>query len=289
MHEVVAPAERVAAARHNVRDGPHVAPVGQLDLELPLDPVEEGRHRVGRELVAAHVLAPCAGVGEALFVVYSPRKLLSVPWLGCLVVDGAERSRVPEAQDAPSGSGSWLFRRLTQRVMRAAGLDWHRRWMKSPEDLPSRAERFVEPGWRGSSRFARSMLANDERRLTEIRDLRRRNYQRLSGYVERSDLMVPLFARLPDDGCPYVFPVRVHAEIERVLGELKSVGVPASRWPDLPLEVLAEPARHRMAIALARTLMLLPIHHGLSISDIDTIGGHLVRIRASAQGVACAS
>ena len=236
---------------------------------------------------AAHVIAPCDGVGEADFVVYSPRKLLSVPDIGCVIVKNGIADGPPTRYQG-RGAWRWATRRLAQRLLRAMHVNWHRRWPLSDE-LP-RSQRTVRGQRVAASDFARRMLAVEEESLPAIRDRRRRNYLRLAEYVRRSNFFELLFADLPDDVTPYVLPVLVPVEIERVVRAFRSSGTPASRWPDLPLEVIDGAESFREAIALSNTLVLLPIHQGLSDYDIDSIGAQVLSISASVpHGDDCAS
>jgi hypothetical protein len=221
---------------------------------------------------AAHALGPCRGIGQAPLVVYSPRKVLAVSWVGCLV---DETGRTPEEGKQHEGVGVWLFKRVVQRILRALHLHWHHRWAERRDEVENAN---VVPGWHGSGRIARGLLALDEERIDEVRERRRSHYLRLERYVQRVNFLAPLLFRLPDDACPFAFPTVVSGPIDRVLRSLRSAGIPASLWPGLPHEILRNPEQYGRAIALSQSLMLLPIHHGLSDSEVDVIGERLLAL-----------
>ena len=124
----------------------------------------------------------------------------------------------------------------------------------------------------------------NERNLDEVAQLRRLNYSRLSGWLDEPNMIRPVFGSLPDGVCPYAFAVTVITGAGGVCEELQAAGVPASRWPDLPPEVLACPDEHAVAIDVYNRLLLLPINQGLDAGHIDYVGRKIQSIMGGASG-----
>ncbi|HSP16229.1 MAG TPA: hypothetical protein VLV78_15890 [Thermoanaerobaculia bacterium] len=226
---------------------------------------------------AAHVLAPVSPIGAAPIAIYSPRKLLSVPPIGCIAVAPALASAIPQAGRGGEGEAAmWIARRLVQKALRMSGISWH--WLWRNRHAPAEADRIAnDAALTAPTAFARRMLAVESRRLDQTRTLRRRNYQLLADFVDRAPGLAPLFDHLPDGVCPYAFPLRALGGAQPVVQSLQSMGIPASRWADLPPEVRHGNEKHRVAIELAREIVLLPVHQGLSLREVERIGSALVR------------
>ena len=222
---------------------------------------------------AAHVLLPSLSIGEGDIQVFSPRKLLPLPAGGILVVPtemSAYLVDIPEEKQ-PAETALWLARRVAQRIMIQLHIPWHlfRRARLSGEGVPSN-------GGRGTSLescgpFTLKLLATLEQQLDEVVRRRRYNYSCLLKWAKGLVLCRPLFPVLPEGVCPYVFPLLVERESGEIVGKLQSVGIPASQWPDLPPEVLAEKTKGATALEIRSRLLLLPVHQSLSQEQIDAV------------------
>jgi hypothetical protein len=232
---------------------------------------------------AAHVLRPGTDIGRSSIVVFSPRKLLAAPWGGVLVID----ERWSEFVKTPSGIAPagqtlhWLGLRLAQRAMLGLHIPWHKLRRAEADGLASSSDASPADAGRGCDRLAIRLLANATRDLAQVVELRRRNYTRLTEWVGRARGARPFMAALPQDVCPYVLPVFVEAGCAEATRQLVLRGVPASRWPDLPPEVLAAAQEHATAMRMYHHLMLLPVHQGLSLHQVDAVGRELVAVLAA--------
>ena len=218
---------------------------------------------VGAQLVedAAHVLAPVGGIGShGAAVFYSPHKLFALPD-GALLL-AREDVAVAVGADAPSPV-AWLLRRLLQKAMprplRAAAI--RRRTPDFDDDPPFG----VLPATPAPSRLALRLLA----RVDPVAEAaaRRRNAELWTAAVaRRSDIhaFLPLAA-----GAPYRFVVEAPGGSAAAPHDgFRARGCPVESWPDLAPEVLAEPARHAVAIGLRRRLLFLPVHGAVTAADI---------------------
>lgn len=224
---------------------------------------------------SAHLLEPIPATGQAPLVVYSPRKLLSIPSAGCLVSDSAYAPFAPPSEPNGTGSTAWVARRLVQRVLRATHLPWHWLW---PPQLPESGSARRGSGFSAAPESARRLLQIESEDLDGVRRQRRLNYLRLDGYVKQSLSLDAWYPALPEEVCPYAYPVRVPRRAGTLVSELRRAGIPAIRWPDLPPEIIAERTRHAVAMALSEQLVVLPIHQSLTERDVDQIGARLLRL-----------
>jgi len=60
-------------------------------------------------------------------------------------------------------------------------------------------------------------------------------------------------------------------DVLEVLTKLQKLGMPASTWPDLPVEVSLDTTKHRGAINLRNRFLYLPLHHDIDISSISKL------------------
>ena len=97
---------------------------------------------------------------------------------------------------------------------------------------------------------------------------RRRNYLRLSQAINGVKGVSPLLLTIPDQVCPYAFPLILSDKRKDVALQLQHKGIPASSWPDLPPEVLQKPGEHKTAIWLQEHILLLPVHQDLSCKQV---------------------
>ena len=218
---------------------------------------------------AAHVLARTPGIGGiGEFVFFSPRKCLAIPDGALLLVrdedaaadmDAAAR-RLGRTQPQP---WTWLGKRTLQRMIpTAVGRRITRRRARTFEDDPAYA---VLPSTPALSGLARRLLARSVADLSRLAADRTRN----GVLLELALADVPGCRTLsPEAGAgtaPYRSVVRFDdpKEAARVYSRLQADGVPVETWPDLPPEVTADPGRHEAAIALRRSMILLPVHQPL--------------------------
>lgn len=111
---------------------------------------------------------------------------------------------------------------------------------------------------------------------TAIRSARRSNYLAWRRIFDaRSDVEV-LFESLPDGICPQVFPVRTDTP-RRFLDELECATVSGVHtWPRLSSTVYDDP-EYEISNALAREVVVLPVHQHVDTSSIELVGDRLRR------------
>ena len=103
---------------------------------------------------------------------------------------------------------------------------------------------------------------------------RRTNYEQLNGYFGKIDKFHPCFSKLMGGVCPFGYPFIFESK-RRVDYSLRGLGIPAFSFgetlhPSLPQR------RFPDALYLSKNLTILPIHQGLSESDIDRTGTAVV-------------
>jgi hypothetical protein len=233
-----------------------------------MDAARDFASRRGALLVedAAHVLMPGPGVHEAGdMVLYSPHKLLAVP-------DGAVLAVRPRAEEwsgsiadtlgrpvAAADDRRWLARRLVQRLMP----DMARRWLPQggqtdfltdPPTLP------MDPPEAPSALSRRLLAAADCEREAERRQ---DNDAALREVLAKLGAVRPLFAA--GDWVPYRLALRAASPKSAALRyqALRQAKLPVESWPDLPPEVLNDPAHAEGAVLLRRSVLLLPVHGAL--------------------------
>ena len=221
---------------------------------------------------AAHALSQSPRIGGSSAVIFSPRKLLPVPGGGLLVAEERIERFILEAKVPYESSEiwSWAGRRLVQRSLTTAGIPWH---MLSGYRHPAFVESPVpsREGLTACSSYLRRLIAVAERELPAVIERRRAHYLQLLNWCKGLTAFKPMFADLPQDVCPYVFPVRVHFAAQRWVDSLRSQGVPASRWPDLPPEV-QDSGSYPETVNLAEHTVLLPVHQSLTEAQVDALG-----------------
>ena len=206
---------------------------------------------------AAHALGPAPGIGETGDVVlYSPHKLLALP-------DGAVVVMRPRAEEdwaadifaartgSPVSAKKWLVRRLIQKVLpdplrpllpQGGQVDFL-------SDPPSGT---LPPPTRP---------AGLSRRLMGSADLADEAARRRANFAALATLASPWFT--PGEAVPYRFVFAPEKPAE-IYARLRAARLPVESWPDLPPEVLADPAQAEGAVALRRSLLLLLVHGALA-------------------------
>ena len=226
---------------------------------------------------AAHCLGVSNSMGAGDFLVFSPRKLLPSPFGGVLATRSGSFDSEPPPHNAPVRPElmQWLCRRVLQKTLNTAHVPWH--FASAYQNPPA-----TEASSNGSSKedsgcdpYVRKLLTVLISDREAVFRKRRAHYEILSGWVMKTPDIEPVFSQLPSHVCPYVFPVRLRGNASGVVASLRKIGIPASRWPDLPPEALSNPSSHQMAIEIYGRVILLPIHQSLATSDIERIGLHL--------------
>ena len=118
-----------------------------------------------------------------------------------------------------------------------------------------------DPRWTDKRSSLFSRLTQRTVSHARIVALRRRNYLALQAALGNLPGCRPLFIKLPDGACPWVFPLLVD-QPEAVFARLQAAGVPmvrfgASLWPGVDAGVCAN------SVALGRQLIALPCHQEL--------------------------
>jgi len=106
-------------------------------------------------------------------------------------------------------------------------------------------------------------------KISEIVESRRRNYERLVNAVQGMAGVTPIYPRLPENICPWVFPLVIHGIKDAQL-RLRARGIPASTWggvihPSLILEQFPS------ARFLYGNLVFLPTHQSLEERDLHSM------------------
>ena len=221
---------------------------------------------------AAHVLLPGPPIGSGDLSVFSPRKLLSVPAGGILVLPEDWAAHLPDGFTDLLARETliWFGKRLTQKIFVSLHVPWHRlKAAEHPNGSTDNVSVTAHGGLAGCDPFALKLLTVMERDADEIVALRRHNYGRLLDRTRELIGARPMSPGLPDAVCPYAFPLLVDRGVGEVVTRLQSQGIPAMRWPDLAPEVVDNGRDHEVAIRTYERLLLLPIHQSLSSKQID--------------------
>lgn len=164
----------------------------------------------------------------------------------------------------------WLWRRIKRsRPPTAAGAA-----SASLAPGSSDSDASFDPRWldKRSSLFARLLLARVSG--TRIVALRRRNYQRLQHALTGLPGCRPLFERLPDEVCPWLFPLFVD-DADAVFERVRHAGVPVVRfaerlWPDM------DETRCPNSVRLSRQVLSFPCHQELGAAEFEWMCAHIV-------------
>lgn len=225
---------------------------------------------------SAHVLRPGGGIGHGNLSIYSPWKLLAVPSSGILVAFeewAANLAEVPPNQRGRRDTIRWLAKRLTQKLLVQFHVPWHlMQNVRLKDSTPSDTAELSAVSPEGCVPLDLKLLTVMGREMDDVMERRRHNYQQLLGWTNHLVGAHPLFNRLPDEVCPYAFPLLVERGSADLVTRLQAQGIPASHWPDLPPEVLAAEGEHQTSILTFDRLLLLPVHQSLTSSQIDRIG-----------------
>lgn len=238
-----------------------------------LSPIEKAaefceKHKMILIEDAAHVLRPYKGMGKNNMVIYSPRKLLSLPETGLLITPESLNCK-QEIEKAEYGFlfvFKWVIKRFVQKLFSLLNINWHIFKHKNNGDNITSVSYPNLP-----RRLIVQMLACHEKKLTDYGNIRRRNYLRFLDAMKGLEGVKPLFKSLPDEIIPYMFPIIINNNHFKIKDELENLGIPAGSWPDLPPEIFESSDNHKEAIWLNQRLLLLPVHQSLTINEIDYI------------------
>ncbi len=218
---------------------------------------------------AAHVLRPEGGIGNAGDAVfYSPYKLLAVPDGGLLLVRGealaAElRNRIARLSGGAPSCRSWWLKRAVQKSPLGPVVSRLR--------SGGQTQFTDDPAWVDIARaprpspLAMRLLEHQAKKLGNVAEVRRTNGAQLEDALRGLAGWQPLFPDCRDRPAPYRLVMRCDdtETAMRRFDFLRGLGWPVESWPDLPPEVVADPANHDAAIGLRRTLLCLPVHQSL--------------------------
>lgn len=273
--------DRLTSIRNKGSEGAVLILVHYFGFPNNIDKAGQFCRKQGIGLIedAAHVLSPGpGGIGSAGdMVVYSPRKLLSVPDVGILVVRG--QGKMPdnfpdnfiEPVTLQKGVGKWILKRLILSFMWHLGisLPQGRRYESAASNDITKGD---EDGNErlGCNPYSRKLLGLSERHLGDVVSIRRKNYQKLLNGIRDLKYIKPLFPSLPEGVCPYLFPLRIYKDRDRLLDKMRRRGIPAGTWPTLPPEVVRDISLS-VARRLRQEIMTLPVHQTLTEHQMDII------------------
>ena len=230
---------------------------------------------------AAHAVPETPGIGCGSAVLFSPRKLFAVPRGGQLLIDARLAGSLPRPTAGNSSDvWGWAARRLIQRTMSKAGIPWH--FLPAYRHPPLAGSAVPNHnGFTACSPYIQRLIYVAEQDVQAVIVARRAHYLQLLEWCGKRDEIQPIFTELPHGVCPYVFPVLVRTNVEHWIDILRSKGIPASRWPDLPPEA-QDLAWFPRSVSLAETTVLLPIHQSLTARQVERMGKLLTAVSVAA-------
>lgn len=233
---------------------------------------------------AAHVLVPVDKVGEeGDFILYSPHKLLALPsgavlvarpdgasGLGGIVLTGFGPPSLWPSQLASLASQLVLNRSLrlddlvwtAKRLLQKLGIQRKAATLAFHEDGTPMPGRFPAPALSG---YAMRLLAQAVPTLSSVTQWRQRNQMLLDFLVVRNggESLQSVMPSLLGDWTPYTAIYEAPACAEAAYLALRRSGLPATSWPDLPPEVMANTQQHPVALRLRKQRLYLPVHQSL--------------------------
>lgn len=225
----------------------------------------------GSELIedCAHIFYPFQEVGiTGSLSIFSPWKFLALPLLGLLHA----RDDIQRFVDTPRPRREtfiptiqWFAKREAQRVLCAMGVNWYR---STPVSRQIQKCGDVLSVHASSGAFVRYLFRAAAHTMDYIRRRRLENYGALDSFFRR-EYPGMLFEILSDAATPYVFPVITKDPAQKYVDELVCRGIPATRWPALPVEVEQNRDHFPWAHFYAEHLLLLPIHQNVSGKQVE--------------------
>ena len=235
---------------------------------------------------AVHVLYSVPYVGEAGdFVLYSPHKTLPIPDGACLIVrsKGVSELKLDDAEIIslkevimlqqsilPPHSARqflyWLLKRVAQKM-------WLQGKMSQTKFDDLAEPNSVHLNHSAMSTFSKRLLGGFHEQLENISQKRKENTFTWSIALDESHGLADDGFNV-DEATPYLAPFRFVKGFDKrkVFDQLQLSGIPATTWPDLPPEVLANPNEHQNAIKLRLSHLFLPVHQSLLSGSIVRLG-----------------
>jgi selenocysteine lyase/cysteine desulfurase len=241
----------------------------------PIQYVQKFCKKYDSEIIldAAHLHLPVNGMGENM-TIFSPRKILSIPEGGILIVPENihKDSYHKYFKSSLKSILRWLAIRIAQKIMLILVVPWHK-FRKNSQKSENILNNAILP-----HSISLKILSVIEDDLDFITNRRRRNYKQIYQAIEDLEYAKPLFTELPIEICPYMFPLLLSKNRDEIKLELEQKGIPTISWPDLPPEVLKNKIKHQNAVWLNDHILLLPIHQGLNNRQVDFISSSLKEI-----------
>ena len=210
--------------------------------------------------------------GDAGF--YSFRKTLPLLDGGGLVTNDIDTVSLPSEGD---DTAAMPYRTLLGQLVRFGVCKTHvpsplwRWWQKKsgPSPTDDRADVESPPHPRPITKFSQQIMEALEPDFEKIISRRRENYLRLSGAFSPVPNIQLLYPELLEGVCPYLFPMLVQ-DRDNLARSLRSRGIPAYGWPELP-EAVSASTSSVVAVRYARDVLTLPVHQDLNPRQIDYI------------------
>lgn len=211
---------------------------------------------------------------SADFVCFSIRKFFPLPD-GGLAVGAGLRRRALGVRTSVRGELRPVVRLLEAIAARGGGEGEREAPPRTPSpggDANDKKERVAPRFPEAMSSVARACLCL----MSEGAEARRRNwdvYDRVFGAASARLPCRPVFHSRP--AAPYVYPVRVLREPDRVYRQLRDAGIPVLRW-DATWSGMPKP-RGSLRQRLAHEILQLPCHQGVDRASAEFVASAVVR------------
>lgn len=224
---------------------------------------------------AAHCFLPVKGIGESGdFVLYSPHKHIAIMDGALLVIKKSGQEKLDNLGLTFERNGSpypnkariffiaiWILKRFTQVL----GL---RRKNKNCLFWPEVEMNKASFNHTQMSKISKIFLTHQLNDLNKFAKKRKFHYK-----LWKNQLLTKSFKNLDqiqNDIVPYFAPFELNneTEIEDLYKRLIHAGVPVSTWPDLPKEVISNPAKHSNALHFRMSRIYIQVHQSLNSKKI---------------------
>jgi len=230
------------------------------------------------------------GHGDA--AIYSFRKLVAMHAGGAIRLNNRSIKVPTPARSLAPRQYAVMLKRMFEQACVSSDLAWVRQGFEYFESRRVRARRrkprpaqSSNPGRNDSSdpyRFdidlANTRLPGLSRRILDRTDLgkvaraRRENYRRLAHVLRDGAFMSRVYPDLPDEVCPWVFPILVPNR-DHYDHRLRKLGVPVSTFGELLHSSIHELKKGDAALDDARylsdTLLMIPVHQDLGLRQVS--------------------
>lgn len=217
--------------------------------------------------------------------VFSPRKIVGGP---CSGIGWAKGKQIFSACCAESPQHSATRELLSQVIERfAMDIGIHPETLKKPfktllrknkrGNIP-REEPEFNRDWRHSINIQLLQFLIRHIDLYRVHKKRLRNYNLLYNLTKEGSFQ-PLFTGEARDWCPYVFPVWVENNQQKLQQKLYEAGICAATWPRLPKEV--NYSTFPDAVKLKSHILLFPVHQAISYVTIKRMSKIILQISES--------